>query len=76
MAKNTRKEPSLFRAVVFSVLLLLILPLPLTLWFTGTEWILNGSKDVPLEFFWWYLGQLIFFCGWVAVIKWKENHDH
>lgn len=80
MLRGKRKKKGVLPrplGLVFTILIILTVPLPFALYLAGTEWIFSGSQGVPKEFFASYFLGLALLLGSVifAVIKDRRNKN-
>ncbi|QPK81168.1 hypothetical protein G7Y41_09050 [Schaalia sp. ZJ405] len=71
--RGKQKEPSNVRALIVTVAILLLVPLPLALCLAGTEWLFQGGSGVPKEFVFSYLFGLLTLLATIIVVKLRER---
>lgn len=68
--RNRNNEPSFLQALVVTILLFLLIPLPFALYLSGTEWIVSGWHGIPKEFIASYAVGAVVFIGGLIYNQW------
>lgn len=70
---NRKKEPGLVQSFLFTLVLLLLIPLPFALYLGGTEWIISGPAAVPKEFIASYVIGAVVLVGGLIINQYKNR---
>lgn len=73
MKKLYSREPSTLKALIETILIILIVPLPLAFYMSGIDWVTRGFLAVPEEFLVTYLLELGILVIGIVVFKIKEK---
>lgn len=76
MNAKDNEDKGFWKALIVTVSILLVAPLPFAFCMSGIEWILKDWKAVPTEFWATYLVGLVVLLGGIDIFKIKEHFEN